>query len=174
METLNENLFFFFHQFAFQSDWLDVLILFTAEYLGWVLIASLVVFTTTHAHTRKEGFRNFFVIFTAALAAWGIAHLAKWLYVSPRPFIALPDVIPVFEHANIFNSFPSGHATFFASLAASVFAYHRWVGSIFIVGAIAIGIARVAAGVHFPIDVLTGWLLGAAIGYTAFALYHTK
>jgi len=174
MTALNESLFYFFYQFALQDNIWDASIIFAAEFLPWVVIVFLIIFTTTHAHTRKEGFRNLFVICTAAATAWGVAHIAKWLYVAPRPFIALSEVSSLIEGVKTLNSFPSGHATFFASIAASVFAYHRWTGLVFILAAIIIGIARVAAGVHFPIDILGGWVLGGVIGYIAFKLYHVE
>lgn len=60
-------------------------------------------------------------------------------------------------------SFPSGHATT-AFAAATVMAIFvpRWQAAFFLL-ALAIAVARVAAGVHFPSDVLGGMVLGVAL-----------
>ena len=77
------------------------------------------------------------------------------------------------------NSFPSGHA--FGSMIVYgmltlVFLSmvrgngRRWFVAAMAVLVFAIGVTRVALGVHFVSDVLGGWLLGAAwIGVTAYA-----
>jgi undecaprenyl-diphosphatase len=90
----------------------------------------------------------------------------------PRPFIASPFVNPLFYHgAN--DSFPSGHASAFFSLATAMFYYLPqinlpagkagfrpiWV-SLFFIGAILIGLARIVAAVHWPVDILAGAVLG--------------
>ena len=60
-------------------------------------------------------------------------------------------------------SFPSGHstnaATVFGSLAMNL--HKRWVIVVAIVIPLLTGISRVVVGVHYPTDVLAGWLLGA-------------
>ncbi|MCU1588102.1 MAG: (type 2 phosphatidic acid phosphatase) family protein, partial [Frankiales bacterium] len=62
------------------------------------------------------------------------------------------------------QSFPSDHATaaFACAIAALLLLSRRW-GVVLLALATAIGVARVAAGVHYPIDVL-GSLVVAALG----------
>src|SRR3954469_22471822 len=77
------------------------------------------------------------------------------------------------------NSFPSGHtlgATIVYGMLTLVFlslAKGRWRGWLMGVAAVlivAIGLSRIALGVHFLSDVLGGWLLGLAwISITAYA-----
>ena len=62
-------------------------------------------------------------------------------------------------------SFPSGHAAFFAALAMVVFLYNRKAGWIYFSAALFIGFARIYTGVHWPLDVLGGLILGAVIGF---------
>lgn len=70
-------------------------------------------------------------------------------------------------------SFPSGHATT-AFAAATVMAIFvpRWQ-LVFFLLALAIGVARVATGVHFPSDVLGGMVLGVALAI-ALARYFAR
>ena len=65
-------------------------------------------------------------------------------------------------------SFPSGHAMISSALALSVIficwnTRYRWVavvvGSLFI---IVIGLSRLYLGVHYPTDILAGWVVSAA------------
>lgn len=62
-------------------------------------------------------------------------------------------------------AFPSGHSTAFMALATSIFLSHKRVGYLFIVFAVLIGLARIVAGVHFPLDILGGFILGAGVAY---------
>jgi len=102
------------------------------------------------------------VFFSGALA-WILAYFLKFLFSADRPFDLFAQVrslIPESGHA-----FPSGHASFFFALAFSIFFYHKKAGYVFLFFALLISVARIAAGVHFPIDILGGFVLGAIVAY---------
>ena len=40
---------------------------------------------------------------------------------------------------------------------------NKKVGYFYIMGAILIGLARIASGVHFPIDIIFGYIIGIAV-----------
>jgi undecaprenyl-diphosphatase len=64
------------------------------------------------------------------------------------------------------HSFPSGHATTsFACAIVLAAALPRYRIPCFLLAA-AVAWSRVYVGVHFPLDVLSGAALGAALGYT--------
>ena len=58
------------------------------------------------------------------------------------------------------NSFPSGHAAFFFAIAFIAYYFDKKLGYIFLGGALLMGLARVVAGIHFPLDIIAGALLG--------------
>lgn len=64
------------------------------------------------------------------------------------------------------RSFPSNHAANTAAFAATiVFFWGLKTGLPFVFLAFLIGYSRVYCGVHFPLDVLAGWLVGIFLGW---------
>jgi undecaprenyl-diphosphatase len=106
-------------------------------------------------------------IMGVGILARACAEIIKILVREPRPFVALADrVTPLFQHGGIhggLDSFPSGHATLFFALAVMVYKHdHRW-GIVMFVLATLICLARIMAGVHYPLDILAGALLGMLV-----------
>ena len=83
-------------------------------------------------------------------------------YDRARPFVAHPGVLHLFAKHAADAGFPSDHAT--ASMAIAVaFVLRRqffW-GALTIVCAVILDFGRVAAGFHYPTDVIAGAALGA-------------
>jgi undecaprenyl-diphosphatase len=68
------------------------------------------------------------------------------------------------------HSFPSGHAARTAALAIMGFtAGPPWFGLVIALWAPWVGISRVALGVHYLLDVIAGWFVGAVMGGIAMA-----
>jgi undecaprenyl-diphosphatase len=61
-------------------------------------------------------------------------------------------------------SFPSAHATFFFALSIIVYKENKTSGIVFLILSSIMGMARVAAGVHYPFDILGGAIMGIIIG----------
>jgi len=110
-----------------------------------------------------------------------ITFLLKVLVRRRRPFLVLDGVRALVFEAPTDFSFPSGHASgsfAFATFVALVIlrrpllgpalTRRRWLRRLFatllFLGAVGVGLSRVALGVHFPGDVLVGALIGASTG----------
>ncbi len=101
---------------------------------------------------------HFGVAFPLALVAASILKL--WLDF-PRPPAVLGARAHVIGTAELHYSLPSGHATYTALVASALWPLLAWRGRLGVVGyAMLVGWSRVAAGMHFPADVLAGWTLG--------------
>lgn len=65
-------------------------------------------------------------------------------------------------------SFPSRHMTFFFAISTALYFYNKRWGVVFLIAALLIGIARVIAGVHYPLDILGGAVIGVITSYLVF------
>ncbi|WP_260986470.1 phosphatase PAP2 family protein [Paenibacillus xylanexedens] len=79
----------------------------------------------------------------------------------PRPFVEGP-VHQLVAHVPD-PSFPSKHASFVFALAAASFFIGRRFGLWMLLLAVLTGVSRVYVGVHYPGDILGGFLLGSLI-----------
>jgi undecaprenyl-diphosphatase len=86
------------------------------------------------------------------------------MWPRPRPFARDSAIVALVEHDAV-RSFPSRHVASGLAMAAIGGQEHHKLGLVMASAAWALGISRVAAGLHYPSDVLGGALLGAAIGY---------
>lgn len=117
---------------------------------------------------RRNGW-PFALVALAVLAADALAGLAKTLVGEKRPtdtaaLIAIP-------HS---HSFPSGHtATAFAG--ATILSYLEPRAALaFVVLAAAIAYSRLYVGVHFPLDVLGGAVIGVATALLLLAVFRRR
>lgn len=100
--------------------------------------------------------------------------MAKNLVFRRRPYFDHPGIRclkPVEPEADIYNiaaqgySFPSGHSTNAAAAYGSVFAFHRnrFTAAVGFLFPFLVGISRFCVGVHYPTDVLVGWIMGVLV-----------
>ncbi len=108
---------------------------------------------------KRLGMRMFFALLTISL----IVTVAKELFGRPRPFLVSLEVMPLVDE--IGNGIPSGHA----SMPLVIWGYfalwmrRRWITLVVAVYVFLQGISRLYLGVHFPQDVIVGWILGSGV-----------
>jgi undecaprenyl-diphosphatase len=103
----------------------------------------------------KREWQILIVTAVCVYVADGIASLIKIATHEHRP--TFPKALVAIPKS---HSFPSGHtATAFAGATALSYFFPRWTAAFFVLAA-AIGYSRLYVGVHFPLDVLGGAVIG--------------
>jgi undecaprenyl-diphosphatase len=162
MNSFNTSLFQFIHHFSGRWAFLDYLAIFFAEWLPYLLVLAFLVLVLYQ--TTSRGRLYLFIEGTlAVILSRGIITTAiQFFYYHARPFVVY-GISPLINESG--SSFPSAHAAIFFALAMTVwFANHKW-GWWFFVLATLMGIARIYAGVHWPLDVIGGAVIGIASGW---------
>jgi len=128
-----------------------------------LVVALLTVLTSGYLVVSRRPHAALVVSLSAAGGGWLNFLLKEW-FGRPRPGV----VPPLTEVTGL--SFPSGHAqisTIVFLTVASVMARLATTPArrLYILGsalclAILVGISRIALGVHYPTDVLAGWMVG--------------
>ncbi|MCW2751274.1 MAG: Undecaprenyl-diphosphatase, partial [Aeromicrobium sp.] len=80
----------------------------------------------------------------------------------PRPYATLPHVMVLVSRSSDY-SFPSDHAVMAGAVALGAMLTSRTLGWIAIAMAALMAFARVYVGAHFPLDVVAGLAVGAAV-----------
>jgi len=131
---------------------------------GWVLIVCFFYLF------YKKDWQKTKALSLAVVMESFIVWALKFTLTQPRPSRLLKDVhllVPLHT-----NSFPSAD-TALAFVIASVFGYvaKKYTKVLLGVYAIGIGYERIYLGVHFPLDVVAGAIIGLVSGYIACRLF---
>lgn len=154
---------------------LDIVLPFLRESQFWVPFYLFMVLFMTMNFGRKGWWWVLGFILTAALSDIISSHIIKENVMRFRPCrdpALAAEVIFRVNYCPKSSSFTSSHAT--SHFALSMFIWQtlkrlsRWWGMIFL-WAFAICYTQVYVGVHYPLDVICGGLLGCSIG--AFMAY---
>jgi membrane-associated phospholipid phosphatase len=113
---------------------------------------------------EKLSLRSFHLglLVVSVLSAKFASDAFKLYFKIGRPEILNYNFLPLISLGDF--GFPSGHAATFAALATTLFFIHRRAGIFAGMLALVIGTARIFAGVHTPLDILGGYLLGVLVG----------
>lgn len=151
----NTALFYLIFNLSNHNPLLDYLMIFGARYLIFaVFLLSLILIFKGTINEKKAFLLIILALPIAVLIIMGI-HL--FLYV-PRPFVTL-HLTPLYPY-NPDASFPSRHASIMAATAFSYLYYKSKWSILFLILMLWVGISRIYVGVHYPIDILGGILVG--------------
>lgn len=148
----------------------DAAIIFRATYLWYIVMAAVAGFLVVTFFPKFREYRRrhtelfIFAFVSAFVARFVVTGLIHVLYNRPRPFEVLSGVRQLVNH-DIGGSFPSGHASLAFAVATAISFYYPKTSILFFIAALSIGIGRVAAGVHWPSDILGGAIVGVATAW---------
>lgn len=158
MTALNQSLFLAINLDRQAPSWLVALAkLLSVHMTEWMLVLALLAMVLGRGGWRLQGWRIFLSMALAVL----IAYPLKDGLALPRP-AALDLGVQWLSRSEV-GSFPSAHAAIGMAfgLSAALGPAPAAVRLLFLVAALVLGWSRVAVGVHFPLDIVAGWALGA-------------
>jgi undecaprenyl-diphosphatase len=142
----------------------------TVEKLGLVWVLAAVAIAATRGFGVLGTIGLAVGVCATTLAADGVSFLLKDATHRPRPFVAHPQIHPLYAVHS--SSFPAGHAaTAFAGATVLAYVARRAAPVLFLTAAL-IGFSRVYVGDHYPTDVLAGAALGLLVGIAAIVAWH--
>jgi len=153
---LNQNIFNFFYSFSSNS-----IIAKSALFLSYPFTYGvLFVLIIWAIFLSKNKIYNFSLLFLSGFFSWVVSSVLKVIWQVNRPFIDL-HLIPLYQETGF--SFPSNHMAVFTAIAFSMFLINKKAGFVFLLIAFFIGFSRIVIGVHYPIDILGGFIVGLII-----------
>ncbi len=108
-----------------------------------------------------------------SIIAWITVQMVKSLFPTMRPFETNGNSTMVVWNPSD-GSFPSTHTAVAFGIAMTVWLYDKKLGAVFMVTAFLVGAARVAANVHYPLDIIGGAILGVLVAYLVEKLHPSK
>ncbi|MGM0444231.1 MAG: phosphatase PAP2 family protein [Fibrobacterota bacterium] len=150
----NEELFLLInHRLAFAGEqfWVDV------TNLGDGFICSFFLFIFIRKRPRLVGH----FLLAGIICGIQVALIKELMGVSRPPAVLNPQEFHIFGPALVSRSFPSGHTATITTICAIAVAgiAKAWIKTVFICLALLVGISRIAVGVHWPLDVLAGFMV---------------
>lgn len=146
------------------------------SFIGGETFSILLMIVLLFCYKKEVGKR----VSAAVLMAGIWFPMIKNIVLRVRPYMAHPEKVKVLQvveaDADPMDivqqgySFPSGHGATAVSLFGSTAREirKRWMWFVAVITPLLIGISRVMVGVHYPTDVLAGWVVGlAAAGFNA-------
>ncbi len=165
-EILNQNvMLFYFINLGMENSFFNfVMPLITnfGSFLAWGIICVLLFI-----FGGEKGKKVSIIGLLALILANIVVYELKYLVAEPRPFLALSNVHQLVSESEIY-SFPSGHtASSFAVAVVIGLKYkfnlrgrdYSWLYPL-IAFSILIGFSRIYIGVHYPLDVVFGAIVG--------------
>ena len=142
-----------------------------SDYLMPVSLALTLIGMWFMGRDRLERQRHQIGVF-AALTAMGLSSLAVFIvnvfYFRDRPFVDHDVALLFYQPTD--SSFPSNVVAATFGIGAAVWVVNRRLGTAVLVGAAVLGVSRVYAGVHYPLDVLAGAAIGIVVAFLTLGL----
>ena len=146
----------------------DVVTILLASGLPYLMVATYLLLLHFSSYSRIEKYQFFWLtVISGGIARFGVNEIVHLFYHRSRPFITYRLHPLLFDNG---WSFPSGHASFFFATATVIYLYNKKWGIGFFIATLVATISRVAAGLHYPSDILGGMIIGILTAYGVFQL----
>lgn len=141
-------------------------------YLLFAVLAVIIVLLV-----RKRQWSPIAWLAANLIVCFGLLQVAAQFHFDRRPFMD-HKLTQLVAHAGG-SSFPSDHTTAAVAIALGliVFTVYKKIGWLFLVAALLIGFARVFVGIHYPLDIIGGFItagVGTGLVYVVYRIVETR
>lgn len=156
----------------FESPFLNVFFLIISHITGEAVFLLILGFIYWCVNKEKG-----YTLCITMIASFSLNTALKNIFKIPRPYVLSSDVKQLDLKTGYGYSFPSGHAQLSSTMGGMlsfVFKYKAVIlcSSVFV---LLTGISRMYLGVHTPADILTGYIIGAAVTFAGlWVIKHPK
>lgn len=153
---------------GFLDDFFQVIYFLSAGAWIWIAAAAAMLFS------RKWRLTGVMLLLSLGISALFGNYVLKNIFCRNRPFVDDPAIQLIISIPHGYYSFPSGHSITAAASAVSVFIRDKAVGTAAIILALLICFSRVFFAVHYPTDIIAGFILGAVCAVVVHKLLSKK
>lgn len=169
LQNIDYSVFKFINQ-TLSNSVLDIILPFLRHAPNWIPLYLFLGAFCVYKYKTKAFAYLLYILIAFALADFISASIIKPLVGRMRPCHSLTlHARLVLGHCGGKWCFPSTHATNHLSIALSVVLANiftkKWINFLWIFWALSIGFAQIYVGVHYPSDVLAGFILGTILAY---------
>jgi len=165
----DHKLFYLINGLAKRWRWLDYFGIFCSVYLIWLMAAAALVLFW-YLPTRINRLRYLFTLFASTVGAYALSAIIGFGYGRTRPFVSLEGARQLITTSFFHKSFPSSHSMVAFALAFTVLWFNRPLGIVMLILAVLVAWGRVFVGVHYPLDVAAGAILGGVVSYAMYRI----
>ena len=167
LKNIDYAIFHFINQ-TISNNAFDVVIPLLREAKNWIPLYIFLAIYLIRKYKFEAVKYALYIVIAFALADSISYHILKPWFCRLRPCYSLTlHVRLVLGHCGGNWSFPSSHASNHMAIAMSIVLANiftkKWVNYIWIFWALIIGFAQIYVGVHYPSDIVAGFILGIII-----------
>jgi undecaprenyl-diphosphatase len=157
MSSFNQVVFHAIYGLSHQNGFLDFVGIFFAEWLPYLLVLAFLVLIYYQKGWRRRVYLFCEGALAIILSRGVVTEVIRFFFHEQRPF-SFYGFAPLIAESGW--GFPSGHAAWFFALAMTVWYVNRKWGIWYFVLVLVMGVARVYVGVHWPLDIAGGAIIG--------------
>lgn len=155
---INTGLFFQIYNLSHHNSIMDALMIFGADYLIFIVFLIIIFFAIFGKSRDKQ---SFILSMLGLGMAFILIQIIRMFVHEPRPFATF-KITPLIATAHwvTFSSFPSLHTLIISVITFSYIYFQSKLTPFLIFSLIWIAFARIYVGVHYPLDIVGGILVG--------------
>lgn len=170
LEKIDLTVFYFING-SLSNSFFDIIMPFLTNQNNWILPLLAGILWMVTLGGKKGRIAAIILLLAFIISDVVAAQLIKPYIGRIRPSHTMVDSINLLVKKGGKWSFPSNHASNTMALAVIISYFWPKVRYWFIVLSLLIGFTRIYVGVHYPLDVLGGWILGYSVAWFVLSIW---